>query len=92
MSPVSIAIVTVSAADLQALIETAVEKVLRNQARIMADGNLRLSASEAAVRAKRRRSVVLAACESGELPAFRQGNRWSIAIKDLDCWAGKAQQ
>lgn len=46
----------------------------------------RISAARAAVIAKRRRATVLAACESGALPAKRSGIRWSIAIRDLDAW------
>jgi hypothetical protein len=49
--------------------------------RKVALGVERVSAGRAASIAKKRRGLVLEACESGALAARRDGNRWSIRLR-----------
>lgn len=78
--------VTLTVAQLRQLIREAVAAAQLESIRQCAEGIERVSAGRAARIAKKGRSVVLAACASGALPAHRDGNRWSIRMSDLDAW------
>lgn len=47
-----------------------------------------VTAAEAAKLIRCQRGDILAACESGALPAKRHGNRWKIRSTDLQAWDG----
>jgi hypothetical protein len=82
----SLAVVTIGADELRAMISDAVEHAVIKASRQVAASIERVSAGRAASIAKKRRSVVLGACESGALTARRDGVRWSIRVSDLDAW------
>lgn len=82
----SLGIVTVTADELRALVEQAVEKALVAASRRQAAAVERLSATQAAKMIRRRPALIIAACASGSLPATRTGKSWAISARDLDAW------
>lgn len=82
----TIAVVTIGADELRALIRTEVEAGLVAASRRQAAAVERLSATQAAKMIRRRPALVIAACASGALPATRTGKSWCIAAHDLDGW------
>lgn len=80
-------VVTVTADELRALVEQAVEAALVKASRRQAAAVERLSATQAAKMIRRRPALLIAACASGALAATRTGKSWSISARDLDAWA-----
>lgn len=83
----TLAVVTVSADELRALVRQEVTAAIIAASRQAADRVERISASTAARMLKRRPALVISACASGALPAQRTGKSWSIKVGDLDAWA-----
>ena len=73
----------VATRDLQQLVADAVTEALA--ARDAAEDRP-LSANDVRRRARRRADTVLAALESGALPARREGRRWRVAPADCASW------
>lgn len=85
----TVAIVTVSAVELEALVRKAVAEAIVQASRQSASTVERVSARAAAVMMHKRSADVTNACASGALKARRSGSgrRWAIAVADLDAWA-----
>ncbi len=83
----SVAVVTVSATELEALIRRACTDAVVEASRKAAATIDRVSAAEAARIAGKRRSLILAALNSRALPSQREGKNWSVRVGDIDAWA-----
>ena len=83
----SVALVTITADELRALVRQEVTRAIIDASRQVADRVERVSASQAAAMLRRRPATIIAACAGGALPAIRGGKSWSIKVGDLDTWA-----
>mgnify|MGYP000449589387 CR=1 FL=1 len=91
----TLALVTVTADELAALVKRACFEAVVEAGRRSAATIERITAADAAAMVGKRRSLILAACASGALPAKRSGSgaskrsckSWSIRTGDLDIWA-----
>lgn len=81
-----VAIITMTADEVRALIKEAVAIALDDQRRQAASDAQALSASQAAKQAKCRRSTLIMALEAGALPGSRTGSRWSLLSADVAAW------
>ncbi len=85
-----VALVTVTADELRALVHEAVALALAaDRSKVPALGES-LSLTQAARRVKRRTADVAAALNAGELKGRLDGRRWRIRAADLATWADGA--